>query len=156
MYKSIFSLFCDKISSHFWTLLLSVRLPYMVAHWAVCPTWANHHIQQPLCWSGKGAPLPYYVFYASPDITWHAPLVCWPMLASEILPIAGSYRPRTSSLDVIRTSHLKSQRRLFLICYLHIVTISVALVRYFALGGGHSLLWPEAILFLSYWEVYSR
>ena len=84
----------------------------MVAHWAVCPTWANHHIQQPLCWSGKGAPLPYYVFYASPDITWHAPLVCWPMLASEILPIAGSYWPRTSSLDVIRTSHLKSQRRL--------------------------------------------
>ena len=114
-------------------------------------TYSSHYVEVV-----RGRPLPYYVFYASPDITWHAPLVCWPMLASEILPIAGSYWPRTSSLDVIRTSHLKSQRRLILICYLHIVTISVALVRYFALGGGHSLLWPEAILFLSYWEVYSR
>ena len=86
MYKSIFSLFCNKISFHFWTYLVSVRHPYMAAHWAVSARWTNEHIQQPLCWRSKGAPLPYYVFYASPDITWHAPLVCWPMLASEILP----------------------------------------------------------------------
>ena len=62
MYKSIFSLFCDKISSHFWTYLATVRLPYMVAHWAVCARWTNHHIQQPLCWSGKGAPSPLLRF----------------------------------------------------------------------------------------------